>query len=649
MGQFRLLRLLLPILPLLAPTQAPAKADQAQALADASALVEALMDDHLSRVVSGQPPVLNDPEAAQLYFVDSLAIEGLQGALGFDPLIDAQSIQVSELSVRPDPETPMLRGTAQVRVDLTNMGKPVSLLYTLIPTEPSQSWQISDIQSAEHGWSLSALLRDAGIEPAPAGPRDVVLASASESVSVSDLGMVRNDQPSADQSSARDLLVILDASGSMWGQLEGVAKIETARKALAGLVNDLPPQTRMGLMAYGHRRQGDCTDIELVLPIATQNPDSFIETVAEISPNGKTPIASSLRAAADYVGPGADVLLVSDGLEVCDGDPCAAAAYLAEQGIRTRVHVVGFDLSEQENAALQCVAEQGGGRYFTANSADALADALSEVARMPTEPPMTVAAPEPEPEPEHEPAPAPETRVLFEETFDGPAIDEAWTLQNPEPPLSSLDGEGALFTAVAGNDQQFDDERARNRFLLDQPLPEGDFRIVADLRMALQTGAERAWVGLFDQPNAQVTAALWLERGGCGASPNLAVTGLRGDGERKPERTGFGINLFDEGVFVDQNICDKGTNPLRDALFALWEEDGFQLVLTRKGRQLTASLTTPLPQGHPSGEAEMSFTTEPITQLRLTGQPSFLFGQANRAAKQESQFWIDAFRIEAVQ
>ncbi|MCF7993547.1 MAG: VWA domain-containing protein [Chromatiaceae bacterium] len=639
METHRLLRLLVPILLLLAPVQAPAKADQAQALAEASALVEALMDDHLSRVVSGQPPVLNDPEAAQLYFVDSLAIEGLQGALGFDPLIDAQSIQVSDLSVRPDPETPMLRGAAQVRVDLTNMGKPVSLLYTLVRTEPTQSWQISDIRSPEHGWSLSALLRDAGIETAAAGPADVVLATASESASVSEPKMARNGQSSAGQASARDLLVILDASGSMWGQLEGVAKIETARKALAGLVNDLPPQTRMGLMAYGHRRQGDCTDIELVLPIATQNPDSFIETVAEISPNGKTPIASSLRAAADYVGPGADVLLVSDGLEVCDGDPCAAAAFLAEQGIRTRVHVVGFDLSEQENAALQCVAEQGGGRYFTANSADALADALSEVARMPTEPPITVAEPEP----------APETRVLFEETFDGLAIDETWTLQNPEPALSSLDGEGALFTAVAGNDQQFDDERARNRYLLDQPPPEGDFRLVADLRMALQTRAELAWVTLFDKPHAQVVAALWLEDGGCGPNPHLAITSLRGDGESKPERTEFDIAIFDEGEFVDASICDAGTNALREELLELWEDDGFQLVLTRKGRQLTASLATPLPDGHPSGEAEMTFTTEPITQLRLSGQPGFLFGQANRAGKRESHFWIDAFRIEAVQ
>lgn len=645
MENIKLCRFLVPLLLLLAAAPTSAKADQAQALADASALVEALMDDHLSRVVSGQPPVLNDPEAAQLYFVDSLAIDGLQGALGFDPLIDAQSIQVSDLSVRPDPETPMLRGTAQVRVDLTNMGKPVSLLYTLIRTEPSESWQISDIQSAEHGWSLSALLRDAGIGPAPAGPGDVVLASASESAPVSDLEMVRNDQPSAGRSSARDLLVILDASGSMWGQLEGVAKIETARKALAGLVNDLPPQTRLGLMAYGHRRQGDCTDIELVLPIATQSPESFIETVAEISPNGKTPIASSLRAAADHVGPGADVLLVSDGLEVCDGDPCAAAAFLAEQGIRTRVHVVGFDLSEQENAALQCVAEQGGGRYFTANSADALADALSEVARMPTEPPMTVAAPEPEPEPE----PAPETRVLFEETFDGPAIDEAWTLLNPEPALSLLDGKGALFTAVTGHDQQFDDERARNRYLLDQPPPEGDFRLVADLRMALQTRAELAWVSLFDQPYAQVVAALWLEDGGCGPNPHLAITSLRGDGESKPERTEFDIALFDEGEFVDASICDDGTNALRDALFELWEAEGFQLALTRAGRQLTASLTTPLPEAHPSGETEMTFTTDPITQLRLIGQPGFLFGQTNRAAKQESQFWIDAFRIEAVQ
>ena len=51
-------------------------------------------------------------------------------------------------------------------------------------------------------------------------------------------------------------ILVLDASGSMWGQIEGRAKIEIAREVIAELVDDLPASTELGLVTYGHRRKG---------------------------------------------------------------------------------------------------------------------------------------------------------------------------------------------------------------------------------------------------------------------------------------------------------------------------------------------------------------------------------------------------------
>ena len=51
-----------------------------------------------------------------------------------------------------------------------------------------------------------------------------------------------------------DLILILDASNSMWGQIDGVNKIVIAREAVGGLIDDLPDASNVGLVAYGHRR-----------------------------------------------------------------------------------------------------------------------------------------------------------------------------------------------------------------------------------------------------------------------------------------------------------------------------------------------------------------------------------------------------------
>jgi hypothetical protein len=99
-------------------------------------------------------------------------------------------------------------------------------------------------------------------------------------------------------------------------------------------------------------------------------------------PRGQTPLGYSLeRVAEDFGGFQGEraVVLVTDGIESCGGDPVAAARALrAEQGIA--VHVIGFGLGgegDEHEESLRAIAEASGGRYVTARNAEELREALS--------------------------------------------------------------------------------------------------------------------------------------------------------------------------------------------------------------------------------------------------------------------------------
>lgn len=94
-------------------------------------------------------------------------------------------------------------------------------------------------------------------------------------------------------------MIIFDASGSMWGQIDGVNKIVIARDALKSVVQKWNPKVELGLTVYGHRVKGDCNDIETVIPIGRVHKKQMIDTVYGIMPKGMTPIAKSLRQVAN--------------------------------------------------------------------------------------------------------------------------------------------------------------------------------------------------------------------------------------------------------------------------------------------------------------------------------------------------------------
>ena len=182
----------------------------------------------------------------------------------------------------------------------------------------------------------------------------------------------------------RNIAIILDASGSMTAQVDGKPKMEIARSAVSRTIQGLPAETQLALRTYGNQRSGDCADLSLIRPLGVHDRATLIADLAKITPTdgGMTPIAASLNAlrtdlatAKGYTA----VLLVSDGVESCDGDPVLVAKALTTENPRLRIHVIGFDIGDAAaTERLRAIAQIGGGSYFDARKPEDLGSALQE-------------------------------------------------------------------------------------------------------------------------------------------------------------------------------------------------------------------------------------------------------------------------------
>jgi len=197
--------------------------------------------------------------------------------------------------------------------------------------------------------------------------------------------MALNDGRPAVSLNDRAVEIVVDASRSMWGQIDGVSKMQIAKETLEEVSYWLPPDLDLALRAYGNTSASEtnnCADSSLLVPFSELNRDPIRRAIAGLKPTGQTPIAYALnQAGRDFGMLDSDraIVLVSDGIESCGGDPVQAARALREQGII--VHLIGFGLGnagDGDTASLRAVANASGGRYVTASSAEELKAALAQ-------------------------------------------------------------------------------------------------------------------------------------------------------------------------------------------------------------------------------------------------------------------------------
>lgn len=179
------------------------------------------------------------------------------------------------------------------------------------------------------------------------------------------------------------ILFLLDGSGSMYAAMDKDVRINVAKRLLSKIIDSLEhaKEVQVGLRVYGHTSppgQRNCKDTRLEVPFKYGNHKQVKEKLKDITPKGTTLIAYSLQQAAyDFPKePGVRniIILITDGIEECEGDPCAVSEALQSQGVVLRPFIIGLGSTEDFRKAFECV-----GRYYDANTEESFNNVLNVV------------------------------------------------------------------------------------------------------------------------------------------------------------------------------------------------------------------------------------------------------------------------------
>ena len=174
---------------------------------------------------------------------------------------------------------------------------------------------------------------------------------------------------SANENNAPALVIVLDASNSMWGQVNGKTKIEIARTELNKLLAKPEISSQAQVMVYGSQSKSSCTDIKRLDESADS--EALSKAINQIRPLGRSPIGAALKQAASNIQGQGSIVLISDGTESCDQDPCVITKELKQQQPGLKIYAVSLQ-TEKQNQTLTCIAESSGTDVLSANQLDSV-------------------------------------------------------------------------------------------------------------------------------------------------------------------------------------------------------------------------------------------------------------------------------------
>ena len=202
------------------------------------------------------------------------------------------------------------------------------------------------------------------------------------------LGLTAQVDLNESEVSTTRILFVLDASNSMYGRWDEGTKMEIAQRLMSSMLDSLSqvpnPQFQLALRFYGHQKPvppQDCNDTKLEVGFAYNNLGRIKQVIRSLRPMGTTPIARSiLRADNDFpkdcpTGHCRDIiLLITDGVEACDEDPCEASAILQKKGRVLKPFVIGVGLDKDLIKTFDCV-----GTYYDASDEKTFKKALGVI------------------------------------------------------------------------------------------------------------------------------------------------------------------------------------------------------------------------------------------------------------------------------
>ncbi|OFY83476.1 MAG: hypothetical protein A3F72_05995 [Bacteroidetes bacterium RIFCSPLOWO2_12_FULL_35_15] len=179
---------------------------------------------------------------------------------------------------------------------------------------------------------------------------------------------------------------VFDASFSMFGQWQSGMKMDIAKKMLSDFLDSIKnvDNLEIAFRAYGHqyglRPERNCQDTKLEVPFGRSNITAIKNKLKQIVPKGTTPIAYTLEQCGGDFPTASNpnvrniIILITDGIEECDGDPCAVSLALQKKGIVLKPFVIGIGLDQSYLNTFGCI-----GKFYDASNESSFKNILNIV------------------------------------------------------------------------------------------------------------------------------------------------------------------------------------------------------------------------------------------------------------------------------
>ncbi|MFD4371946.1 VWA domain-containing protein [Streptomyces sp. NPDC058486] len=203
------------------------------------------------------------------------------------------------------------------------------------------------------------------------------------------------DEP-ADTSPKVEL--VLDVSGSMRAKdIDGKSRMSAAKQAFNEVLDAVPEEVRLGIRTLGadypgNDRKRGCKDTRQLYPVGPLDRTEAKTAVATLAPTGWTPIGPALLGAAGDLGKDEAtkrIVLITDGEDTCDVDPCQIARQIAAEGIHLVIDTLGLVPNAKTRQQLTCIAEATGGTYTSVHRTEDLSRRVRQLVDRAADPVVT--------------------------------------------------------------------------------------------------------------------------------------------------------------------------------------------------------------------------------------------------------------------
>lgn len=303
-----------------------------------------------------------------------------------------------------------------------------------------------------------------------------------------------------------NLLFIFDVSERMSGKfpehtkLKDLSKLETATEAFESMLETLPQDLNVGIEAYGHHGDRDCSAIEIVSPLRPLDTDDIINKLQLFeSDRGSAPLVDALQQggeALSAVQGDKTIVLFSDGKDTCGGELDEVVNQFKEQGIT--VYVLGIDLKDDEIAKLSSIADVNEGQFYSVNNVEDMNRSLESI---------------------KEKIDAKTYEVFFRDDFVDKSLSKQWQVLNPDSNLLKVEKGNATFVITTNKPK-----KAKNILRLKAPGSESNWVFTTKFSVLPQSMREVFELGISNEAESQVI----LAQLNINSDGNILLKGIKG-------------------------------------------------------------------------------------------------------------------------